>query len=240
MIIGKSYLSRKYREGSGGDGGDGGKPTVDTPTLEELQAKIAGLENEKVKITRNRDDLLSEKKAAQEKTREAEEQLRLEADEKAKAKNDYKQLFESSELKRKELQEKITTQEKVTSSSNRKAAATEMANELAEGKDVALLARFFMDRIDFKEGEIKILDKKGSLTVSSIEDLKNEFKNDDTYTSLMKKSKASGGSANGGSGSGATGQDNPWKKDTLNLTKQAQLIKDNPELATQMKKAAGK
>jgi hypothetical protein len=32
---------------------------------------------------------------------------------------------------------------------------------------------------------------------------------------------------------------NPWKKETLNLTEQARLLREDPELAKQMKAAAG-
>ena len=50
---------------------------------------------------------------------------------------------------------------------------------------------------------------------------------------------SSGGGA--GTGGGATNQTlvNPFKKETLNLTEQARLLKENPELYKQMKAAAG-
>ncbi len=34
-------------------------------------------------------------------------------------------------------------------------------------------------------------------------------------------------------------KDNPYKKETFNLTKQGQLMRDNPELAAKLKAAAG-
>ncbi len=34
-------------------------------------------------------------------------------------------------------------------------------------------------------------------------------------------------------------QDNPWKKETFNLTKQGKLLKEDPELAKRLKQAAG-
>lgn len=37
-----------------------------------------------------------------------------------------------------------------------------------------------------------------------------------------------------------TGEVNPWKKETFNLTKQGEIIMSNPSLAEQMKRAAGK
>ena len=37
-----------------------------------------------------------------------------------------------------------------------------------------------------------------------------------------------------------TGEVNPWKKETFNLTKQGEIIMSNPSVAEQMKRAAGK
>jgi hypothetical protein len=48
----------------------------------------------------------------------------------------------------------------------------------------------------------------------------------------------SGGGRKGGDGSGQT-SDNPWKAETRNLTKQAEIMKSNPEEAARLKAAAG-
>lgn len=47
------------------------------------------------------------------------------------------------------------------------------------------------------------------------------------------KFKESGRTPNQGGG-GGSGQINPWKKETFNLTEQGRLLRDNPELARQM------
>jgi hypothetical protein len=47
------------------------------------------------------------------------------------------------------------------------------------------------------------------------------------------KFKESGRSPNQGGG-GGSGQINPWKKETFNLTEQGRLLRDNPELARQL------
>jgi hypothetical protein len=39
--------------------------------------------------------------------------------------------------------------------------------------------------------------------------------------------------------SGATGGENPFKKETFNLTKQGQLVRHNPALAERLKREAG-
>lgn len=47
------------------------------------------------------------------------------------------------------------------------------------------------------------------------------------------------GAPGGGNGSKVTGQVNPWKKETFNLTEQGRILRENPELAKQLKVAAG-
>ncbi|GIP57905.1 DUF4355 domain-containing protein [Paenibacillus woosongensis] len=42
----------------------------------------------------------------------------------------------------------------------------------------------------------------------------------------------------GGGGNRGAGQVNPWKKETFNLTEQGRILRDNPELAKQLKAAA--
>lgn len=52
--------------------------------------------------------------------------------------------------------------------------------------------------------------------------------------------KAQGGSGSGyRDGGGGNSQRNPWAKDTLNLTEQIRIGRENPQLAAQMKAAAG-
>lgn len=47
------------------------------------------------------------------------------------------------------------------------------------------------------------------------------------------------GNPPGGGGAGGGGQANPWKKDTYNLTEQGRILREKPELAKQLKAAAG-
>ncbi len=48
-----------------------------------------------------------------------------------------------------------------------------------------------------------------------------------------------GGAPGGGGSKGGNGQVNPWKKETINLTEQGRILRENPDLAKQLKVAAG-
>jgi hypothetical protein len=50
---------------------------------------------------------------------------------------------------------------------------------------------------------------------------------------VEEKFKESGRSPNN-TGGGGSGQTNPWKRETFNLTEQGRLLRDNPELARQL------
>lgn len=60
----------------------------------------------------------------------------------------------------------------------------------------------------------------------------------ETYPFLVDGSKASGGGAPGSKGGGAATA-NPWKSDSLNLTKQAEILRESPETAARLKSEAG-
>ena len=69
-------------------------------------------------------------------------------------------------------------------------------------------------------------------TVNNLTAVENIFQNH-IQKAVEEKFKESGRAPNPGA-SGGTGQTNPWKKETFNLTEQGRLIRDNPELARQM------
>jgi chromosome segregation ATPase len=143
------------------------------------------------------DELLSEAKKAKAQRREAEEKAQREAEEKAKAEGNYKELLTSAEKKlkeeikaRQELQSTIH-QEKIQNTS------LKIAAELADGANAEILSEFVSKRLQYTEEGIKVKDQNGQLTISSIDDLKNEFANSDKYKSLLRGIKSSGGGASG-------------------------------------------
>jgi hypothetical protein len=78
-----------------------------------------------------------------------------------------------------------------------------IAADLAEGSNIDLLSTFIDTRLSFQDGALKVTDGSGNLTISSLDDLKAEFKNDARFASLLKGNQSSGGGATGGNNSGS-------------------------------------
>lgn len=93
-------------------------------------------------------------------------------------------------------------------------------------------------RVIDKSGNPRITGAKGDFM--SIEQLLEEFKESTTFAPCFEGSRATGsGAAGGGNGSGGA-KANPFAKETLNLTEQARLNRDDPAAAARLKAAAGR
>lgn len=91
---------------------------------------------------------------------------------------------------------------------------------------------------------VQVIDSEGkqrfaddATTPFTVPDLVAEFKANDSYSAAFPNQNSGTGDPDTG-GKGGTG-DNPWKAETKNVTRQAQINKENPTLAAQLKKAAG-
>lgn len=73
-------------------------------------------------------------------------------------------------------------------------------------------------------------------TVNNLTALENIWQQN-IQKAVEEKFKESGRAPNSGGG-GGSGQTNPWKKDTFNLTEQGRIIRENPELARQLQAQA--
>lgn len=89
-------------------------------------------------------------------------------------------------------------------------------------------------RVIDKAGNPRITGAKGDFM--SIEGLLEEFKETDTFAPCFEGSRSSGAGA-GGDGSGGT-KNNPFASDSLNLTEQARLNREDPNKAARLKAAA--
>jgi len=168
------------------------QPAVD---LEALMSENAAM---KAKM----DELLTEAKKAKSAKREIEEQSQVERERIAREKGDFEQLHRSSEERYQETVKELESMRANVANEKRNNAAMKVATELADGANAELLSEFISRRLKYHDDGVKVTDSSGDLTVSTLEDLKAEFKNDARYSALLKGNQSSGGGASGGSNSG--------------------------------------
>jgi len=168
------------------------QPAVD---LEALMSENAAM---KAKM----DELLTEAKKAKSAKREIEEQSQLERERIAREKGDFEQLHRSSEERYQATVKELESMRASVANEKRNNAAMKVATELAEGANAELLSEFISRRLKYHDDGVKVTDSSGDLTVSTLDDLKAEFKNDARYSALLKGNQSSGGGASGGSNSG--------------------------------------
>lgn len=178
------------------------------------------------------DRLLNEKKTEQEKRRQAEEQARREAEEKAKAEGDYKQLFESSQAKTSEWEQRYTQLQQSIEQRDINLAATRIATAIADGANAEILTEFIARRLKVSDGQVRVTDEAGNLSVGSLTDLQREFETAPRYASLVRGSQAGGGGAAPKSGDRVT---KTWEQ--LTGMERVELRRNNPAEHARLKAA---
>lgn len=177
-------------------------------TVEQLQEKLASqtkayedLSGQFDAVKGKADQLLDEAKKAKNARREAETLAQQESEEKARKAGDFEQLLKSSEEQRQALEEQLNNLNGNISKEKINNAAMKIAAELADGANAEILSEFVARRLKYSEDGLKVTDAEGQLTVSNVDQLKQEFATNEKYSSLLRGNKASGGGANGGGSS---------------------------------------
>jgi len=183
-------------------------------------------------LKRQRDELLAEKKAEQERRRAAEEQAQREADERARAEGNYQQLFESSQAELERERSSLVELRRSIEQRDINLAATRIATAIADGDNADILKEFIAKRLKVAEGQVRVTDDSGNLTVSALADLQREFETSPRYASLVRGSQAGGGGAAPKSGDRVT-----KSFGELRGMERVQLRKDNPAEYERLKKA---
>tara|TARA_R110000868_G_scaffold338663_1_gene599429 strand:+ start:5381 stop:6040 length:660 start_codon:yes stop_codon:yes gene_type:complete len=150
------------------------------------------------------DELLSEKKKVQLAMTEAEKRASQEAEEKLKAGNNYKQLYESQKAESEKYRSEVDSLQNSFKQNKISAEAAVIAATLT--KDVAraeLLREKLSQRITIVDGEIRVTDSKGQLTVSTLDELTATIKL--AYPFLIDGSQANGGGATRSNGRADSG-----------------------------------
>ena len=233
--------------------------------IEKKVESLLSLYNEDLNgIKMNRDDLKKEKQAAQAKVEELEAanakiaedyaglQKQLEANspdeikkayeqKQAELDNAYKGLLGEKESSIKKLTEDLAK----SKASEHNLFCMQAFNKATEKYDIEPSSRDYLFSSvfgqngsnfsvqNFGEGD-QLLNKDGQ----TVEIALRKFLDTDFGKKFIRNLSSGGGAGNNG---GNTNQQltNPFKKETLNLTEQARLLKENPELYKQMKAAAG-
>ena len=160
---------------------------------------VEGLpQNEDVEgLKRQNQTLLDEAKEAKRKAREAQEQLTQKELDAAKARGDYESLYASSEQALAAERQKLADLQ-AGIERDLTGAASKVAALIADGPNAEILAEFLERRLRIVDGQVRVTDASGNLTVSTLEDLGKEFQKEPRYASLVRGSQASGGGAAGG------------------------------------------
>ena len=202
--------------------------TTDAPVTETEQSTITpeqyqALQEEVEKLRKHSETLLAEKKAEQQKQREAQAEKDALAQEQARKKGDFDTLEKQYQDKIAKLEAEIVERDKQRDSDLVKSEALKLASSLSDNEhNQEILQMLIEKRLTAENGQIKVTDGTGNLTIASIADLKNEISTSGKFDSLITGTKASG--------VGATGQGTQGTK-TLKDYTEGELIelqKTNP------------
>ena len=202
--------------------------TTDAPGTQTKQSTITpeqyqALQDEVEKLRKHSETLLAEKKAEQQKQREAQAEKDALAQEQARKKGDFETLEKRYQDKIAKLEAEIVERDKQRDSDLVKSEALKLASSLSDNEhDQAILQMLIEKRLAAENGQVKVVDDLGNATISTIADLKNEISTSGKFDSLITGTKASG--------VGATGQGTQGTK-TLKDYTEGELIelqKTNP------------
>ncbi|WP_282352179.1 hypothetical protein [Pseudomonas sp. PS01303] len=177
--------------------------------------------------------LLTEKKEEKRKRDAAEAEQRRLQEESQRANGEYEQLYTSSQQA---LEQERTRLAELTANIERRdltSAASKVSSSIADGENAEILAEFVQRRLKIVEGQVKVTDASGNLTIASLEDLAKEFQQAPRYAALVRGTQANGGGAAGGKGGGAT---KTW--DQMTGMERVELRRTNPAEHARMKAAA--
>lgn len=199
--------------------------TEQTITPEQYQA----LQDEVEKLRKHSETLLAEKKAEQQKQREAQAEKDALAQEQARKKGDFDTLEKQYQDKIAKLEAEIVERDKQRDSDLVKSEALKLASSLSDNEhNQAILQMLIEKRLAAENGQVKVVDDLGNATISTIADLKNEISTSGKFDSLITGTKASG--------VGATGQGTQGTKQASDYTEseRIELATTNPNLFNQL------
>lgn len=208
--------------------------TIDAPVTDTTEQAITpeqyqALQDEVEKLRKHSETLLAEKKAEQQKQREAQAEKDALAQEQARKKGDFETLEKQYQDKIAKLEAEIVERDKQRDSDLVKSEALKLASSLSDNEhNQAILQMLIEKRLTAENGQVKVVDDLGNATISTIADLKNEISTSGKFDSLITGTKASG--------VGATGQGTQGTKQASDYTEseRIELANTNPNLFNQL------
>lgn len=161
----------------------------------DINEQLNGLMQEKEKLINKNNELLDELKKFKRLREESDLEAKTKAEEAMKKAGDFEALYKSSMSKLEETQGRYDELLKANADKDRSIEARKIAESLADGENVEILHRFVMDRLGYDVDGIKVLDKSGQPTISTLDDLKKEFASNSMFKHVIRGNQASGGGA---------------------------------------------
>lgn len=184
--------------------------TKPAPTADDIAALRAELDKAQKGIEAlkaKNEELLTEKKTAQQKAREEAEARQKAADEAAAKNGDVEALTKSWQDKlakrEAELCEAIKARDAQLVDLTVNATAQRIAADLAVPGSADVLLPHIKSRLAYQDGKLAVMDHEGKPSASTVEELAKEIANDKRFAPLIVASMANGGGASGSKGGGA-------------------------------------
>lgn len=201
--------------------------TDENKTNQEItQEQFLAMQDEIERLRKHNETLLSEKKAETERRKaEQAEKDRL-AEETARKKGDFETLENGYKEKIANLEKQISDIQAERNHDLIKSQSVKIASQLSSNThNQEILQMLIEKRLTADNGQVKVTDGKGNLTISTLDELVNEFKNGGKFDALIDGTKASG--------TGATGQNSKSANDYTESERVA-LAQNNPTLFNQL------
>jgi len=177
------------------------------------------------------EELLAEKRRVQQEKEKIDAEAKAERERIAAENGQFKELYESQKEEANQLRSTIEQMNQAVAQQKVQGEASRLASSLT--KDTAraqLLEKEISQRLQLVDGEIKVVDESGQLTVSTLDDLSATIKQ--SYPFLVDGSQAQGGGAARSQGGADVGAREMSRDDfeQMNPAKKAEFMKSGGKL----------
>lgn len=193
-------------------------------TQTQIEEQVQGLKAKN-------EELLAEKRRAQQEKEKIDAEAKAERERIAAENGQFKELYESQKEEANQLRSTIEQMNQAVAQQKVQTEAQRLASSLT--KDVArakLLEKEIGQRLQLVDGEVKVVDESGQLTVSTFDDLSATIKQ--SYPFLVDGSQAQGGGAARSQGGADVGAREMSRDDfdQMNPQKKAEFMKSGGKL----------